>query len=178
MNNRKHPTLTEEYIREQVAIGQSLCQIARDAECPSSTLIKRARKYNIKSQAKPGPKSNREKRKCRYCNSPITGRNKRDNIFCNATCVKNSRYEAEINRWKQGLWNRKISRSVRTYMTESADYKCQKCGWGKVNPYSGRIVLEVHHIDGDKTNQAKDNLIVLCPNCHSLTKNYRTLNLV
>lgn len=35
------------------------------------------------------------------------------------------------------------------------------------------IKLEVHHIDGDRTNNELTNLQLLCPNCHSYTDNFR-----
>jgi 5-methylcytosine-specific restriction endonuclease McrA len=35
------------------------------------------------------------------------------------------------------------------------------------------INLEVHHIDGDRTNNSLENLQLLCPNCHSYTTNFR-----
>ena len=35
------------------------------------------------------------------------------------------------------------------------------------------ITLEVHHINGDRTNNNPDNLQLLCPNCHSLTATWR-----
>lgn len=35
------------------------------------------------------------------------------------------------------------------------------------------ITLEIHHKDGDRTNNSLDNLILLCPNCHSQTDNWR-----
>jgi len=35
------------------------------------------------------------------------------------------------------------------------------------------IPLELHHIDGNQTNVSLDNLQLLCPNCHTLTDNYR-----
>lgn len=38
------------------------------------------------------------------------------------------------------------------------------------------IPLEVHHIDGDKLNNDESNLVLLCPNCHSLTDNFRGRN--
>lgn len=34
------------------------------------------------------------------------------------------------------------------------------------------IKLEVHHIDGDSTNNALENLQLLCPNCHSYTDSW------
>ena len=35
------------------------------------------------------------------------------------------------------------------------------------------IALELHHIDGNSNNNNLTNLQLLCPNCHSQTKNYR-----
>ncbi len=35
------------------------------------------------------------------------------------------------------------------------------------------IPLELHHIDGDRKNNNLINLKLLCPNCHTLTENYR-----
>ena len=61
---------------------------------------------------------------------------------------------------------------------EQYECKCQKCGWGEKNPYTQTIGLEIHHIDGNCTNNRKDNLELLCPNCHSLTDNYGSLNKV
>jgi hypothetical protein len=38
------------------------------------------------------------------------------------------------------------------------------------------IPLEIHHIDGNNTNNCIENLQILCPNCHALTDNYRGKN--
>ena len=38
------------------------------------------------------------------------------------------------------------------------------------------IPLEIEHIDGNALNNKEENLILLCPNCHSLTKTYRGAN--
>jgi len=38
------------------------------------------------------------------------------------------------------------------------------------------IPLELHHIDGDHSNNELSNLTLLCPNCHALTDNYRGKN--
>lgn len=56
------------------------------------------------------------------------------------------------------------------------EYKCQKCGcdghW-----QDGIISLEVHHINGNNTDNEISNLQYLCPNCHALTDNYRGRNI-
>lgn len=37
----------------------------------------------------------------------------------------------------------------------------------------GPMPLELHHIDGNSRNNNLQNLTLLCPNCHTLTPNYR-----
>lgn len=53
-------------------------------------------------------------------------------------------------------------------------YKCECCGNSE---WLGKpIKLEVHHIDGDHYNNELENLQLLCPNCHSMTPNWRGKN--
>ena len=55
--------------------------------------------------------------------------------------------------------------------------ECAICGWNKKRkPDDEFTPCELHHKDGDRSNHSLDNLILLCPNCHSLTDNYRSLN--
>jgi RNase P subunit RPR2 len=50
--------------------------------------------------------------------------------------------------------------------------RCQNTLWlGELIP------LQVHHIDGDKTNNSLINLQLLCPNCHTFTDNYKGKNM-
>lgn len=50
------------------------------------------------------------------------------------------------------------------------DYKCEQCGISEWN--NKPISLELHHKDGNNTNNELSNLCFLCPNCHSQTENY------
>lgn len=51
---------------------------------------------------------------------------------------------------------------------------CLSCG---LNTWLGeKISLELNHIDGINKNNTRDNLEALCPNCHSLTENWRGRN--
>lgn len=53
-------------------------------------------------------------------------------------------------------------------------HKCENCH--KTKWLGNKIPLEIHHIDGDSTNNKINNLILLCPNCHSLTDNFSGKN--
>ena len=51
---------------------------------------------------------------------------------------------------------------------------CNRC---KRNKWFGeKLTLELEHKDGNHGNNERDNLEVLCPNCHSLTKTWRGRN--
>ena len=48
--------------------------------------------------------------------------------------------------------------------------KCENCG---LTEWMGQpIKLEVHHKNGDRSNNELDNLQLLCPNCHSYTETF------
>ena len=51
---------------------------------------------------------------------------------------------------------------------------CEICGIVEWNGNS--INMELHHIDGNRTNHLLENLKRICPNCHSQTNNYRAKN--
>ena len=71
---------------------------------------------------------------------------------------------------------------------ENSDYKCSwrlrerykklkgiaHCESCLLSEWMGMpIPLEIHHINGINTDNRIENLILLCPNCHALTNNYR-----
>ena len=115
---------------------------------------------------------------CFNCSKEIQKRNK----YCSIKCQKEYEYNVYIDKWKNGeeTGNRgdyQISMHIKRYLYNKYENKCARCGWGEVNKYTGNIPLEVEHIDGNYENNKEENLILLCPNCHSLTSTYKGANL-
>ena len=51
------------------------------------------------------------------------------------------------------------------------EYKCSCCGNQGI--WNGKeLSLQLHHINGKRTDNELSNLTFLCPNCHSQTDNY------
>ena len=65
------------------------------------------------------------------------------------------------------------SNHLRERLLESGlkEARCECCG---LTEWQGKpIRLEVHHINANHKDNRLENLQILCPNCHSLTDNYR-----
>jgi 5-methylcytosine-specific restriction endonuclease McrA len=116
---------------------------------------------------------------CAYCGNIF--KVYRDRPYCSHTCACQQRRKMYIDNWLSGnitgaMVNGELSSTIRTYLIEQAHYKCSNCGWDKVNATTGHIPLTVNHKDGNCRNHKFNNLEVLCPNCHSLTSTYGSLN--
>ena len=116
--------------------------------------------------------------KCCNCGKDIKKRAK----YCSVKCQKEFQQKIYIKRWKNNEINGmrgeyQISQHIKRYLFEKYNNKCARCGWGEINPYTSNIPLEIEHIDGNFKNNNEENLILLCPNCHSLTSTYKGANL-
>jgi len=87
----------------------------------------------------------------------------------------------KTDHWKGQAWNKGQQlkdwskyasfKHFRKHLLKKRDFKCESCNrktWNKK-----QIPLEIHHIDGDRTNNKLDNLKILCCNCHATTETWR-----
>ena len=100
------------------------------------------------------------------------------------TCSKECYYKLKAQEmsgnkshlWKGGIsfepygieFNRQLKREIR----ERDNFRCQQCFRAQDELYDcngKKYSLIIHHIDYDKTNNNKSNLISLCRNCHAQT---------
>jgi hypothetical protein len=92
--------------------------------------------------------------------------------YCCSQCAADGKKTEYINEWMLGKQSGGngfyLSNHVRKFLLEQTNHKCPNCGWGEVNPHTGKVPLEVDHIDDNPFNHSPSNLQVLCPNCHSL----------
>lgn len=73
--------------------------------------------------------------------------------------VKNRPYSSDR------LKNRLIAEGLK-------ENKCENPECGITNWHGHELKFHLHHINGDHNDNRLENLILLCPNCHSLTENY------
>ena len=71
---------------------------------------------------------------------------------------------------------RASTKTLKRFLIENYGDKCMECGWCEINKVTGKVPIELEHIDGNSENNSLENLKLLCPNCHSLTPTYKALN--
>lgn len=162
----------------------SYAEIGRIYGVCGNSIKKAARKLGIdlpvkrkKNSKETFNKGNTKTKYCLNCGKKLEKYYK-GKKFCDNKCQGEFQYSKNIEKWKSGEKEIGIifPKYLRKYFIEKCGCKCEKCGWHEINEKTGVSPLQIHHIDGDCTNNREDNIQVLCPNCHSLTENYGNLN--
>jgi hypothetical protein len=94
--------------------------------------------------------------------------------FCNIKCRSAYSFGKNSSGWKGGRsfepYTSEFNNSLRDLIRRRDNYKCQFCG-APQEEFTRK--LHIHHIDYNKKNNGKENLITLCIFCHRKTNDKR-----
>jgi len=114
---------------------------------------------------------NNKNNKCLNCSNELSKYLK----YCDNTCYSKYKEMLIFNKIENGDTKQYEGR-YKKYLIHIHGDKCMECGWASVNKTTGNVPIEMDHVDGNSENNSLTNLKLLCPNCHSLTSTYGSLN--
>jgi hypothetical protein len=96
---------------------------------------------------------------------------------CSRKCSAASRAKKVYDSWVAGdisanRANGIVKNQIRKVLIAVHGDKCSLCGWCEKHPSTGKVPIQIDHIDGNSDNGFFGNLRLLCPNCHSLTPSW------
>lgn len=150
--------------------NKSLSEIGKIFDVSSSSVKYYMKKQNIPRRAyRDGMKlkyaKDRTSFKCEVCGESFSltkymakYRREKGNIrYCSRKCRTIGQRGKQLKTNEKLICNANITRRLRKELG-----KCQLCGFDEAR------ILTLHHIDCNNRNNDSKNLILLCPNCHSL----------
>lgn len=98
--------------------------------------------------------------------------------YCSFRCMHAHRHKCRVAAFfvQGGIYGHVPLHFLSRMLRERYGERCSRCGWAERHPKTGKIPVEVEHVDGNWQNNRIDNLTLLCPNCHALTPTFRALN--
>lgn len=137
-----------------------------------------ANKYNIsessvKKYSLPKYAKTRKLTKCLNC------KNFTKNKFCSKFCSSSYKHKEAYNdyltnndKYCKGNYTPK---NFKDFFLSEQDNKCKICGIESI--WMGKdLVFIIDHIDGDASNNKRENIRMICPNCDSQTETFKSKN--
>ena len=96
--------------------------------------------------------------------------------YCSNQCQRDYEFKNWIADWLDGKDSNAGERRIKSALIYIRGEQCEWCGWCVRHFVTGNVPIELEHIDGNYKNNSYNNVLLLCPNCHSLTDTFRGLN--
>ena len=169
--NFKYNILKNFLIKQYIKNKKSTYEIAKKIGCSYNTIRNKLIEYNISRRTKRETNQNRKgkykiseqaKLNIKLKHADFSGQN--NPMYGIHNCG-----EKHWN-WQGGIsgYASEFNKSLKELIRDRDNHKCQECGCPEIECYRK---LDVHHIDYNKENCNKKNLISLCSNCN-LKVNY------
>lgn len=131
-----------------------VCEICKNEFEHISSRCNKAKYCSRKCYHKAQHKKGKTTYKCIHCEKVFQGSLSHNRKFCSKECVGKSQRQ---------IWKPKFTTVRKKMLRENLIQKCEICAYDKF-----KEILGIHHIDGNRKNNERENLMVLCPNCHSI----------
>lgn len=172
-----------EFSYEDVVTGSKVKYCSRSCASKVNNLVPKrvaAPKPPRKERSDKGVRrpASKELPKCIVCGDQTKHRHSQK--FCTLRCQADHRQNKLEEAWMTGeiaggtVFS--VRSFVRRYLHRVNGSKCWDCGWDRIHPVTGKVPLQIDHVDGNASNNTVNNLRLICPNCHSLTPNFGALN--
>ena len=113
---------------------------------------------------------------CLGCGAALTKRHQK--VFCSNRCQRAVERQRHLALWLEtGVASPSSGRGhyIRLHLLSEQDHRCALCGspttWQGLD-----LQLVLDHVDGDSTNNRRDNLRLVCPNCDSQLPTFKARN--
>lgn len=113
---------------------------------------------------------------CGYCGKPLERKNAK---FCSSKCSEAKKHELSYKDFLEN--NDKYCRGnytpkhFKSEFLKEQNNVCAICG-GPTEHNGKPLVFILDHIDGDASNNKRENLRMICPNCDSQLETYKSKN--
>lgn len=114
---------------------------------------------------------------CKNCDEQITRRN--NTKYCSQKCQQEFDRSRRIEDWLESgvaLIGTKSSHYIRKFLLEEQKNKCDICGCDPI--HNGKpLIFILDHISGNASDNTRQNLRMICPNCDTQLSTFAGRNL-